>query len=118
LAASPDAVLCHDDFHQGNVLATEDAAGGLRFSGRIDFGNAGAGDALFDLAKALLYSGQEDPRSCKPPVAGYAETDPDPAEAICDSVELVRPPRRQSRVEWTRKIVARPRRNEPIAASM
>lgn len=83
LAASAGAVLCHDDFHQGNVLATEDAAGGLRVSGLIDFGNARAGDALFDLAKALFCSGHEDPRSCEPLLAGYGSIDhPDPTEAI------------------------------------
>jgi Ser/Thr protein kinase RdoA (MazF antagonist) len=83
LACSAGAVLCHDDFHQGNVLATGDAAGGLRVTGLIDFGNARAGDALFDLAKAVFCSGHEDPRSCEPLLAGYGEIDhPDPTEAI------------------------------------
>jgi Ser/Thr protein kinase RdoA (MazF antagonist) len=83
LACSAGPVLCHDDFHQGNVLATEDAAGGLRVSALIDFGNARAGDALFDLAKALMCSGHEDPRSREPLLAGYGRIDhPDPTEAI------------------------------------
>jgi Ser/Thr protein kinase RdoA (MazF antagonist) len=83
LAHSAGAVLCHDDFQQGNVLAAEDGAGGLRVSGLIDFGNARAGDALFDLTKALFCSGHEDPRSREPLLAGYGPIDdPDPTEAI------------------------------------
>lgn len=54
LAESTGPVLCHDDFHQGNVLALRSLDGGLRLSGLIDFGNARAADSLFDLAKALF----------------------------------------------------------------
>jgi Ser/Thr protein kinase RdoA (MazF antagonist) len=83
LAHSAGAVLCHDDFQQGNVLAAEDGAGGLRVSALLDFGNARAGGALFDLAKALFCSGHEDPRSREPLLAGYGPIDhPDPTEAI------------------------------------
>jgi Ser/Thr protein kinase RdoA (MazF antagonist) len=83
LACSAGPVLCHDDFHQGNVLATRDGANDFQVSGLIDFGNARAGDALFDLAKALMCSAHEDPRSPKPLLAGYGKIDhPDPAEAI------------------------------------
>ena len=63
LACSTDPVLCHDDFHQGNVLVRRDAADNFHVSGLVDFGNARAGDALFDLAKALMCSTHEDPRS-------------------------------------------------------
>ncbi len=83
LACSSGPVLCHDDFHQGNVLATRDGVGDLHVSGLIDFGNARAGDALFDLAKALMCSTHEDPRSPEPLLAGYGKIDhPDPVEAI------------------------------------
>ena len=82
-ACSAGSVLCHDDFHQGNVLATRDVGDNFQVSGLIDFGNARAGDALFDLAKALMCSTHEDPRSPKPLLAGYGKIDhPDPIEAI------------------------------------
>lgn len=64
-------VLCHDDFHQGNVLALRDDASRLQLSGLIDFGNARAADKLFDLAKALFCSAHEDPRSYRPILEGY-----------------------------------------------
>ncbi|CCE01107.1 aminoglycoside phosphotransferase family protein [Bradyrhizobium sp. STM 3809] len=83
LACSRGPVLCHDDVHQGNVLVTRDPADGLRLSGLVDFGNARAGDALFDLAKALMCATHEDPRSPEPLLAGYGPIDhPDPVEAI------------------------------------
>jgi aminoglycoside phosphotransferase (APT) family kinase protein len=75
LAESDGPVLCHDDFHQGNVLASRDSAGGLQLSGLIDFGNARAADKLFDLAKALFCSSHEDPRSYQPILEGYGQVD-------------------------------------------
>ncbi|MDQ0133462.1 Ser/Thr protein kinase RdoA (MazF antagonist) [Neorhizobium galegae] len=83
LAESAGPVLCHDDFHQGNVLALRDEAGDLRLSGLVDFGNARAGDRLFDLAKALFCSSHEDPRSHRPILEGYGRTDhPDMERAL------------------------------------
>lgn len=77
------AVLCHDDFHQGNVLALRDDAGRLQLSGLIDFGNARAADKLFDLAKALFCSAHEDPRSYRPILEGYGPVDhPDIERAL------------------------------------
>jgi aminoglycoside phosphotransferase (APT) family kinase protein len=82
LAESAGPVLCHDDFHQGNVLALREG-GGLKLSGLIDFGNARAGDSLFDLAKALFCSAHEDPRSSAPLLEGYGKIDhPDPEQAL------------------------------------
>lgn len=82
-ATSAGPVLCHDDFHQGNVLASRSGTGDLQLTGLIDFGNAGAGDALFDLAKALFCSAHEDPASREPLLAGYGEIDhPDPPSAL------------------------------------
>jgi Ser/Thr protein kinase RdoA (MazF antagonist) len=75
LAEAGGAVLCHDDFHQGNVLARRDDAGSLRLSGLIDFDNARAADPLFDLAKALFCSAHEDPRSRQPILEGYGPVD-------------------------------------------
>ena len=55
----------------------------LQLTGLIDFGNARAGDALFDLAKALFCCAHEDPRSREPLVVGYGEINhPDPEEAL------------------------------------
>jgi aminoglycoside phosphotransferase (APT) family kinase protein len=75
LQESSGAVLCHDDFHQGNVLALRDDIGRLQLSGLIDFGNARAADRLFDLAKALFCSAHEDPRSHRPILEGYGPVD-------------------------------------------
>jgi aminoglycoside phosphotransferase (APT) family kinase protein len=76
-------VLCHDDFHQGNVLAIRGADGGLHLSGLVDFGNARAADPLFDLAKALFCSAHEDARSFQPLLQGYGPIDhPEPEKAL------------------------------------
>ncbi|WP_226951340.1 phosphotransferase family protein [Rhizobium terrae] len=83
LDESDGPVLCHDDFHQGNVLAIRDDAGRLGLSGCLDFGNARAADNLFDLAKALFCSAHEDPRSYRPILDGYGAVDhPDPERAL------------------------------------
>ena len=83
LRHSAGPVFCHDDLQQGNVLANYDANGSLQLTGLIDFGNARAGDALFDLAKALFCCGHEDPRSREHLLAGYGEIDqPDAEDAL------------------------------------
>jgi Ser/Thr protein kinase RdoA (MazF antagonist) len=83
LRYSNGPVLCHDDFQQGNVLVARDKAGLLHLTGLIDFGNARAGDALLDLAKALFCCTHEDPRSREPLLAGYGQIDhPDPEETL------------------------------------
>jgi hygromycin-B 7''-O-kinase len=46
------AVLCHNDLHAGNLLATA-RDGGLRLTGVLDFEGALAGDPLMDVAKAI-----------------------------------------------------------------
>jgi aminoglycoside phosphotransferase (APT) family kinase protein len=79
LAECDGAVLCHNDFHTGNVLAAPkpDQApdlgpdGGWRLSGLVDFENAVAGDPLFDLAKALDYTAHECPSGRAPLAEGY-----------------------------------------------
>jgi aminoglycoside phosphotransferase (APT) family kinase protein len=83
LQSSAGPVFCHDDLQQGNVLAERDGSGSLQLTGLIDFGNARAGDALFDLAKTLFCCTHEDVSSRKPLLAGYGEIDhPDPEEAF------------------------------------
>ena len=57
--------------------------GSLALTGLIDFGNARAADALFDLAKALFCCTHEDPCSREPLLAGYGAIDhPDPEHAL------------------------------------
>jgi Ser/Thr protein kinase RdoA (MazF antagonist) len=83
LADSAGPVLCHDDFQQGNVLAARDETGNVRLTGLLDFGNARAGDALFDLAKALFCCTHEDATSSDALLAGYGVLNhPAPAEAL------------------------------------
>lgn len=48
-------VLCHNDFHEGNVLVGQ-GAGGWSITGLIDVENAIAADPLLDLAKTDCYS--------------------------------------------------------------
>jgi Ser/Thr protein kinase RdoA (MazF antagonist) len=65
------------------VLAEYERDGSLQLTGLIDFGNARAADAVFDLAKALFCCGHENPRSREPLLAGYGTINhPDPAEAL------------------------------------
>ena len=83
LQYSEGPVFCHDDLQQGNVLAEYGRNGSLQLTGLIDFGNARAGDALFDLGKALFCCTHEDPDSRKTLLAGYGEINhPDPEEAL------------------------------------
>jgi Ser/Thr protein kinase RdoA (MazF antagonist) len=83
LQHSAGPVFCHDDLQPGNVLARYARDGSVQLTGLLDFGNARAGDAVFDLAKALFCCAHEDPRSREPLLAGYGEIDhPAPAEAL------------------------------------
>ena len=52
-AANHAAVLCHNDFHEGNVLVDPQT---WRVTGFIDVENAIAADPLIDLAKTASYS--------------------------------------------------------------
>ncbi|WBO61637.1 phosphotransferase family protein [Streptomyces camelliae] len=68
LGACRHAVLCHNDFHEGNVLVAGDGSG-WQVSGFIDVENAIAADPLMDLAKTDYYS---------------VHGDQDKREALCD----------------------------------
>lgn len=61
------AVLCHNDLHAGNLLATV-ANGSLTLTGVLDFEGALAGDPLMDVAKALYYL---DPEARRALLEGY-----------------------------------------------
>jgi aminoglycoside phosphotransferase (APT) family kinase protein len=75
LAECGAPVLCHNDFHPGNVLVAEGPDGVRRVSGLIDFENAVAADPLFDLAKALDYTAHECPAGRAPLAEGYGALD-------------------------------------------
>jgi Ser/Thr protein kinase RdoA (MazF antagonist) len=80
---SAGPVFAHDDLHPGNVLVTKTADGTLALSGLIDFGNARAADAIFDLAKCLMCSMHQAPNCRKPMLEGYGAIDhPDPEAAL------------------------------------
>jgi hygromycin-B 7''-O-kinase len=49
-------VLCHDDFHEGNILVDHEEGRGWQMTGFIDVENAVAADPMIDLAKTDCYS--------------------------------------------------------------
>lgn len=75
-------VLCHYDYHSGNLLA--DRRGGkLALTGIIDLENAIAGDPLMDLAKTIAYSVRDDETKRAGLLAGYGPVDrPDWRETL------------------------------------
>jgi aminoglycoside phosphotransferase (APT) family kinase protein len=82
-AQSRGPVFAHDDFHVGNILAERDGEGRLRLTGLIDFGNARAADAVFDLAKTLFMADHDAPGASPIVRAGYGAIDhPDPDAAL------------------------------------
>ncbi|WP_433658161.1 phosphotransferase family protein [Nocardia sp. CA-128927] len=72
-------VLCHNDFHEGNVLV-ERNGDGWTVTGFIDVENAVAADPLLDLAKTDYYSVHGDPVKRAALVAGYGELPDDWSE--------------------------------------
>jgi hygromycin-B 7''-O-kinase len=70
-AACDRAVLCHNDFHEGNVLVVRDEQRGWRVTGFIDVENAIAADPLVDLAKTDSYSVRGDPAKLAGLLDGY-----------------------------------------------
>lgn len=69
LQACKRAVLCHNDLHAGNLLATITERT-VRLTGVLDFEGALAGDPLMDVAKALYYLGEERKRDL---LRGYGD---------------------------------------------
>lgn len=66
--------LCHNDFHEGNVLI-EDGAG--RVTGFVDVENAIAADPLMDLAKTDCYSIRGNAEKMAGLLQGYGAKPPD-----------------------------------------
>ena len=80
---SSGPVFAHDDFQPNNVLGERYGEGRLRLTGLIDFGNARAADATFDLAKTLFCCEHEAPGSTANILAGYGAIDhPEPEAAL------------------------------------
>ena len=71
LSACTHAVLCHNDLHAGNLLATV-SNGSVLLTGVLDFEGALAGDPLMDVAKALYYLDAESRRAL---LEGYGAMD-------------------------------------------
>jgi hygromycin-B 7''-O-kinase len=70
-AACDRAALCHDDFHEGNVLVARDGQRGWQVTGFVDVENAVAADPLIDLAKTDSYSVRGDPAKLAGLLDGY-----------------------------------------------
>jgi hygromycin-B 7''-O-kinase len=65
------AALCHNDFHEGNILVARDEQRGWRVTGFIDVENAIAADPLIDLAKTDSYSVRGNPAKLAGLLDGY-----------------------------------------------
>jgi aminoglycoside phosphotransferase (APT) family kinase protein len=79
-AACPAPVLCHNDFHDGNVLVSG-SAGAWRVSGFVDVEGAVAADPLLDLARTDYYALRDDP-SREAFLRGYGPLPPDWADRV------------------------------------
>lgn len=55
-AACQRPVLCHGDFHEGNILVQRDQSGQWRVTGTIDLENLHASDPLVDLVRTEWFS--------------------------------------------------------------
>ncbi|MFC4853355.1 phosphotransferase family protein [Actinophytocola glycyrrhizae] len=65
-----EAVLCHNDLHEGNVLVEPDGDG-WRVSGFVDVENAVAADPMTDLAKTVQYELSRSPAKYAGLLEGY-----------------------------------------------
>ena len=70
LTQAQTPVLCHDDYHEGNVLVAEEEAR-WHVTGIIDVENAVAGDPLLDVAKTDYYAIRENAAKREGFLAGY-----------------------------------------------
>jgi hygromycin-B 7''-O-kinase len=69
-------VLCHNDFHEGNVLVSR-TAGEWRVTGYVDVEGAVAADPLLDLAKTDYYALRRDEARRRAFLGGYGPLPPD-----------------------------------------
>jgi aminoglycoside phosphotransferase (APT) family kinase protein len=80
-AACPAPVLCHNDFHDGNVLVAR-STGEWRVTGFVDVEGAVAADPLFDLARTDYYALRDDPANRDAFIDGYGPLPPDWADRV------------------------------------
>ncbi len=73
--------LCHNDFHEGNVLVAH-GAGGWTLTGFVDVENAVAADPLLDLAKTDYYAIRGDRAKLSGLLDGYGPLPPDWPERL------------------------------------
>jgi aminoglycoside phosphotransferase (APT) family kinase protein len=73
--------LCHNDFHDGNVLVAE-TTHGWRVTGFVDVENSVVADPLFDLAKTDYYALRDNQGKRHAFLRGYGPLPPDWAERI------------------------------------
>lgn len=71
-ARCTQAVLCHNDFHEQNVMVDR-TLGEARITGLIDFENALAADPIFDLAKTQNHARRGSERTLNALIDGYGE---------------------------------------------
>ena len=80
-AACSGPVLCHNDFHDGNVLASP-AAGRWGITGYVDVEGAVAADPLFDVARTDYHALRDDPARRGAFLNGYGPLPPDGADRV------------------------------------
>ena len=73
--------LCHNDYHEGNVLVVEQD-GAWRVTGIIDVENAVSADPLLDIAKTDYYAVRTDEAKREGFLAGYGQLPPSWRERV------------------------------------
>ncbi|MFS1303916.1 amino acid adenylation domain-containing protein [Streptosporangium longisporum] len=81
LARCTVPVLCHNDFHERNVMV-ETRDGALRMTGVIDMENALGGDPLMDLARTEYFAVRGDAERRRHLLEGYGDLPDDQAERL------------------------------------
>ncbi|GAA4184492.1 hypothetical protein GCM10022252_13500 [Streptosporangium oxazolinicum] len=84
LARCDSPVLCHNDFHERNVMVAEGDGPGspLRMTGVIDMENALGGDPLMDLARTDYFAVRGDAERRRYLLEGYGDLPDDWAERL------------------------------------
>jgi len=77
-AACRRPALCHNDFHDGNVLVAE-AEGGWQVTGYVDVENTVVADPLLDLARTDYHALRDSPAKRDAFLRGYGPLPPDAA---------------------------------------
>jgi aminoglycoside phosphotransferase (APT) family kinase protein len=76
LAGCTSPVLCHNDFHEGNVLVSR-SGGEWRVTGYVDVENVISADPLLDLARTDYYALRDDEARRRAFIGGYGPLPPD-----------------------------------------